>query len=143
MPSALREARERALAIQTLVADRVGASRALDLTPLLQPLDCLLGACDGALGIRTAGEAEQGAQGEETLGVRPPAAGEIRSREDALHLLDLVCGYMERHEPSNPAPLFIRRAQRLIQMNFVEIVKDLMPDSLSQLERLAGELEKP
>jgi hypothetical protein len=30
----------------------------------------------------------------------------------------------------------------LIQMNFVEIVKDLMPDSLSQLERLAGELEK-
>jgi type VI secretion system protein ImpA len=49
---------------------------------------------------------------------------------------------MERHEPSNPAPLFIRRAQRLIQMNFVEIVKDLMPDSLGQLEKLAGEFEK-
>ena len=57
-------------------------------------------------------------------------------------MLDLVCSYLERHEPSNPAPLFIRRAQRLIKKNFVEIVRDLMPDSLSQLERLAGELEK-
>jgi hypothetical protein len=27
-------------------------------------------------------------------------------------------------------------------MNFVEIVKDLMPDSLAQLEKLAGEFEK-
>ncbi|PYN25436.1 MAG: hypothetical protein DMD99_08315 [Candidatus Rokuibacteriota bacterium] len=59
-----------------------------------------------------------------------------------MQMLELVCRYMERHEPSNPAPLFIRRAQRLIQMNFVEIVKDLMPDSLGQLEKLAGEFEK-
>jgi type VI secretion system protein ImpA len=56
-------------------------------------------------------------------------------------MLDLVCAYLERHEPSNPAPLFIRRAQRLMQKNFVEIVRDLMPDSLSSLEKLAGELK--
>jgi type VI secretion system protein ImpA len=49
---------------------------------------------------------------------------------------------MEQHEPSNPAPLLIRRAQRLVQMNFLEIVKDLMPDSLSTIEKLAGEIEK-
>jgi len=140
VPSALREAHDRALAIQTLVADRVGASRAIDLKPLVQPLDCLLEACDTALGTRTgAGAAEQGAQGEPA----PALGGEIRTREDALRMLDLVCSYLERHEPSNPAPLFIRRAQRLIKKNFVEIVKDLMPDSLSQLERLAGEIDKP
>jgi type VI secretion system protein ImpA len=45
---------------------------------------------------------------------------------------------MKLHEPSNPAPLFIRRAQRLMRKDFVEIVKDLIPDSLSNLERLAG-----
>ena len=66
-------------------------------------------------------------------------AGEIRSREDAVRALDLVCRYLERHEPSNPAPLFIRRAQRLMTKNFLEIVKDLLPDSLSNLEQLAGE----
>ena len=138
VPSALREARDRAQAIQTLVADRVGASRSIDLKPLAQPLDCLLEVYDAALGTQTAA-GETRAPGEAAQGLR---GGEIRAREDALRMLDLVCSYLERHEPSNPAPLFIRRAQRLIKKNFVEIVRDLMPDSLSQLERLAGELEK-
>jgi len=140
VPSALREAHDHASAIQTLMADRVGASRAIDLGPLVQPLDALLEVCDVALGTGTA--VAEGAEGEPATGQRPGAGGEIRTREDAMQMLELVCRYMERHEPSNPAPLFIRRAQRLIQMNFVEIVKDLMPDSLGQLEKLAGEFEK-
>ena len=140
VPSALREAHDHASAIQTLMADRVGASRAIDLGPLVQPLDALLEVCDVALGTGTA--VAEGAEGEPATGQRPGAGGEIRTREDAMQMLELVCRYMERHEPSNPAPLFIRRGQRLIQMNFVEIVKDLMPDSLGQLEKLAGEFEK-
>lgn len=142
VPSALREAHDRAAAIQALVTDRVGASRAIDLEPLREPLACLLEACDTALGARTGGP-NGTAEGESAPGGPVGASGEIRSRQDAVQMLEMVCRYMERHEPSNPAPLFIRRAQRLIQMNFVEIVKDLMPDSLSHLERLAGELQKP
>jgi type VI secretion system protein ImpA len=141
VPSALREAHDRATAIQALIAERVGAPRAIDLEPLLQPLGCLVEACETALGARTGG-ANGVAEGEPAQGTHAGAGGDIRSRQDAVQMLELVCKYMERHEPSNPAPLFIRRAQRLIQMNFVEIVKDLMPDSLSQLERLAGEIEK-
>ena len=71
----------------------------------------------------------------------PAVGGQISTREEAVRILDLVCSYLERHEPSNPAPLLIRRAQRLMTKNFVEIVRDLMPDSLSNLERLAGQLE--
>jgi type VI secretion system protein ImpA len=142
VPSALREAHERATAIQALITERVGAARGIDLAPLLEPLGCLLEACETALGARTAG-ANGTAEGESAPAGHPAAAGgDIRSRQDAVQMLELVCKYMERHEPSNPAPLFIRRAQRLIQMNFVEIVKDLMPDSLSHLERLAGEIDK-
>jgi type VI secretion system protein ImpA len=37
--------------------------------------------------------------------------GEVRSREEALHLLDKVCGFLERTEPAGPAPLLIQRAQ--------------------------------
>ena len=140
VPSALREAHDRIAAIQTLVADRVGATRAIDLAPLTQPLDSLLEMCDLVLGTGTV--VGDGTPGESAQGRRPGTGGEIRTREDAMQMLELVCRYMERHEPSNPAPLFIRRAQRLIQMNFVEIVKDLMPDSLGQLEKLAGEFEK-
>ena len=49
------------------------------------------------------------------VGRTPGAPDGIRSRQDAVQMLELVCKYMERHEPSNPAPLFIRRAQRLIR----------------------------
>jgi type VI secretion system protein ImpA len=34
--------------------------------------------------------------------------------------------------------LLIRRAQRLMSKNFIDIVRDLVPDGVSQIERLAG-----
>jgi type VI secretion system protein ImpA len=142
VPTALREARERVHSIQTLVAERVGADRGIDLKPLAQCIESVLEACDAALGTRvpqTATPEAGSAAGQAPSAVRPVIDGEIRTREDAVRVLDLVCSYLERHEPSNPAPLFIRRAQRLMTKNFIEIVKDLMPDSLSNLEKLAGE----
>jgi type VI secretion system protein ImpA len=141
VPTALHEARERVQSIQTLVAERVGADRGIDLKPLAQCIESLVEACDAALGTRATQAGAPQAEGT----ARAPGAeravidGEIHTREDAVRVLDLVCGYLERHEPSNPAPLFIRRAQRLMTKNFIEIVKDLMPDSLSNLEKLAGE----
>jgi type VI secretion system protein ImpA len=141
VPSALREAHERTTAIQALVNERVGGAQGVDLTPLLQPLACLLEACDTALGNRTADG--NGAQAAAEGGARVAGGpGDLRTRADAVQLLEMVCRFMEQHEPSNPAPLLIRRAQRLVQMNFLEIVKDLMPDSLSAIEKLAGEVEK-
>lgn len=144
--NALYQARDHVRGIQTLVTDRVGADRGIDLKPLAQPLDSLIEACDVGLGLQggtaqgDAGKPQEGAAGN--LSPQPGRfliQGEISSREEAVRVLDLVCTYVERHEPSNPAPLFIRRAQRLMTKSFIEIVKDLMPDSLSNLEKLAGE----
>jgi type VI secretion system protein ImpA len=140
VPSTLRDARGHCLAIQTLVADRVGADRGIDLKPLVQSLDSLIDTCDAALGVRSSDTPAPEAE-EDGGGARPSLTGDISTREEALRALDLVCSYFERHEPSHPAPLFIRRAQRLMAKNFIEIVKDLLPDSLSNLERLAGEIE--
>ena len=70
---------------------------------------------------------------DRALDARVVTLGKIRPDQTAFNV---------KHEPSNPAPLFIRRAQRLIKKSFLEIVRDLMPDSLSQLEKLAGDVEK-
>ncbi len=140
VPSAVREAYDRAVAIQTLINERLGAARALDLAPLVQPLGCLVEACEAALGVQS--EAEKDGRAASGDGARPAMTGEIRTRDDAVQVLEMVCSFLERTEPSNPAPLFIRRAQRLIKKSFLEIVRDLMPDSLSQLEKLAGDVEK-
>jgi type VI secretion system protein ImpA len=55
-----------------------------------------------------------------------------------MRALDSVCRYYERIEPGNPAPLLIRRAQRLINKSFIEIIQDLAPDSLGQIRTIAG-----
>ena len=74
----------------------------------------------------------------------PPGAfrggvpGQVGSREDARRALERVCEYLERHEPSNPASLFARRAQRMLDMNFLDIMRELSPDSMNQLETLTG-----
>ena len=68
-----------------------------------------------------------------------PAADRARSatsarREDALRALDRVCDFLGRSEPTNPAPLLIRRAQRLMTMPFMDIIRELAPDSTSRVE---------
>ncbi|MEO6562662.1 MAG: type VI secretion system protein TssA [Nitrosospira sp.] len=68
----------------------------------------------------------------------PTKFGEIHSREDAVRMLEKICEFIERTEPANPAPLFIRRGQRLMTKNFVEIIQDLAPDSLNQIKQIAG-----
>lgn len=67
----------------------------------------------------------------------------LRSRHDALLALESVCRYLERTEPSHPAPLLLRRAQRLMHMNFREIVRDMAPAALPQLDALTGETRQP
>lgn len=64
--------------------------------------------------------------------------GPIASREDAARVLESVCEFLERAEPAHPAPLLIRRAQRLLRKNFLEIVEDLTPGSVSDVRKLGG-----
>ncbi|NDJ56378.1 type VI secretion system protein TssA [Enterobacteriaceae bacterium 4M9] len=64
--------------------------------------------------------------------------GQVQSRADAIHLLEKVKDYFVRYEPSHPAPLMIERLQKVINLNFLQIVSNLAPDGLRQLETLFG-----
>ena len=65
-------------------------------------------------------------------------SGEINSREDVVHVLDKICLYYERCEPSSPIPLLLQRSKRLVSANFMDIVRDLAPEGLAQVENLRG-----
>jgi len=65
-------------------------------------------------------------------------SGDIRSAQEALLALDKVCQYFDRHEPSSPVPLLLRRAQRLVSKNFLEVIKDFCPDGMNQVEMIGG-----
>ena len=64
--------------------------------------------------------------------------GRIDSRADAFKALDRVCEFLERSEPTNPAPLLIRRAQRLMTMPFVDIMREIAPEGIESLNKIAG-----
>lgn len=63
---------------------------------------------------------------------------EITSRAEAQLMLEKVKNYFSRYEPSHPAPLMIDRVQRVIELDFMEIIRDLAPDGVHQLENIFG-----
>jgi type VI secretion system protein ImpA len=94
--------------------------------------------------MATGGEYREQPAGLSSVSSRPSSAmtaspnASIRSAEDAVRMLDLVCSYFEQHEPTNPAPLLLRRAQKLSTMSFYDIVRDLAPDAISSVDLVAG-----
>ncbi len=130
-------------AVQGMVAaldQHLGAGRSPDLKPLLALLRA----------VASAGQQAQGTPAflaAASIGAPDPTAapaaatavpGAINSRDDAIRMLQRVSDWIESNEPTNPAPLFIKRAQRLMTKNFLEIIRDLMPDGVGQIEKLAG-----
>jgi type VI secretion system protein ImpA len=134
----MRAAQAAVVSIEQAVATHVGAASGPDLRALRRVVDGL---------AQAAAQLDGGAVTTESTASDTPtssvavAAGDIRSREDVLRVLDRVCDWVERHEPTNPAPLLIRRAQRLMSKSFIDLVRDLAPDGLTQIERIAGTAE--
>lgn len=65
-------------------------------------------------------------------------SGSVNSRAEAVRAIELVCAYLERHEPTNPAQLFLRRASGLLERNFLELLKELAPNALDDVARIVG-----
>jgi type VI secretion system protein ImpA len=117
---------------------RLASTQGLDFGPLRKLLQWVADAAlraTGAAGLATGA----GAQGPAVAVATGAGAGLfIGSREDAIRALERACEWIERNEPSNPAPLLIRRSQRLMSKNFIDIVRDLIPDGVDQVEKIAG-----
>jgi type VI secretion system protein ImpA len=84
--------------------------------------------------------AEAGAAAAPAVG---PISGSVRSRDDVVMLLDKICGYYERNEPSSPLPLLLARCRKLATLSFIDIVKDMAPGALQQVEVIAGTKTEP
>jgi type VI secretion system protein ImpA len=67
-----------------------------------------------------------------------PLTGEIGSRQQVVEALDKICAYFERHEPTSPVPLLLQRAKRLVNMSFLEIIRDIASSAVDQVDALRG-----
>lgn len=72
---------------------------------------------------------------------QPAQSGRIEGPQDVIRKLDEICDYYARCEPSSPIPLLLRRAQRLVGLSFVDLMKNLAPGGMSELQVISGESE--
>ncbi|MEY4509157.1 MAG: type secretion system protein TssA [Pseudomonadota bacterium] len=172
LSSAIHQAGDDLRWVASFVAEKVGGHFPLNPTPLAAPLgERPTGILDG-LGkvlseyavIPAAAAATESTTGEltppkhevtdevQTMTVvslattrTSPAmqlVGEAQTRDDALQLLEQVCKYYARHEPSSPVPLLLERAKRIATMSFLDLVRDLADKGLPQVEALVGKETK-
>ena len=129
-----------ARSIDSFLTQTVGAARAPDMTAFVAVLSemvkCLAPYLPKAL---TEESIEIGAEASHTpMDQEGADSGMIRSRGDVIRALNRICQYYSTFEPSSPLPFLLRRAQRLVEMDFLQIINELTPEARAQLETIIG-----
>ena len=147
---AATRALDAAVKIDQELTGRVGADRAPDMAGLTACLREIVGIYSTQLSRRgvvaSGGEPDNAPVAGDTVEAGPAAQataavsvpGAVNSREEVVRILDRICEFYARQEPSSPVPVLLQRAKRLVSKDFLEILKDVAPDSVAQFERLSG-----
>lgn len=145
--------RETAEAAATALADVQAISAKFDAEtpgqgPDLDPLIKLLKQASKRLNTElgeTGGEEADSEIVSDAAAAAPPdvargggGSGAINSPNDVLNALDRIMGYYERAEPSSPVPVLLRRAKKLVNADFLTIVKDLAPGGVENVNLIGG-----
>jgi len=143
---AINEAVDTLRAINDDLYDKVGPSQAPDMSALeeaLQQIQTLFAENAPDAGPAAVPEAAVAVGAAPAAAAPPPAPpGEVNTRADVLDALDKICKYYAKHEPSSPLPMLLKRARKLAEMDFVDIIKDMVPDSMPQIQIIGGLAEE-
>ncbi len=124
--------------LMTLAQAQLGDEAAPDLRPLYNLINGVAGLLPSSDAPDADSSAAESIGGSGEPGARRSLAGSVNSREDAIRAIDMICVYLERAEPTNPAPLFLKRARQLIGQNFLQLLKALAPQALSGVADMVG-----
>ncbi len=130
---------EQVRVIDQIFGEHVGTAGP-ELKPLLadaQELKKFLGAQMVRRNPQAAAEASVEG-GEADAAAAAGGSGRINGPQDVVRRIDEICDYYARAEPSSPVPLLLRRAQRLVGMSFPDLMKDLAPGGVSELQVISG-----
>lgn len=122
---------EAARRLQATLDDMVGSVASLDFKPLFQrlkPVADFIAAQQGGDAAQDDETADASAAPLTRETAQRPA-GEMNRQEAKKQILK-ICEFLEKTEPSSPAPIFLRRAVALMDMSFLDIVQELAPESL-------------
>lgn len=142
MADAVHSAVEHVTQIDSMVTDLVGAGNAPDLSELVTVLKEAGKVLNAHLENPETLEEEEDAEGSGAqvagVGGGVPISGSVNNTNDVIRMLDKICDYYLRSEPSSPVPLLLNRAKRLVSKDFMTIMKDLAPGGVSEVASVGG-----
>jgi len=92
-------------------------------------------------GGAAAGAAPAGGGAAAGEGGGPSFSGAVRSRSDVIRALDSVVNYYKEVEPSSPVPFLVKRAIRIVPMDFVQVMNELTPETREKINLLLGAVD--
>ncbi|MDS4031058.1 MAG: type VI secretion system protein TssA [Candidatus Contendobacter sp.] len=141
------EAMARVERIEARLTDQIGVTQAPDLSALTGVLKEIRQALAEQLQRQGAGLADEAPAAEATDmglseggggGGQRLVVGEIASRDEVIRMLDKICEYFNRYEPSSPVPFLLKRARNLVAKDFMAILNDLAPGGTEQVNLIFG-----
>ncbi len=129
-----------------LLAQRGGSEDFGELTSTLQRMEAILrplaepppgsdlegGESDSAATDGSGDPAKAGSGG----GVKGGSG--VGSRDEIVRQLEAICSYYSRCEPSSPVPLILRRVQKMVTMDFVQLMTELDLSDAGKLKAAMG-----
>ena len=126
-------------AIHSLMTERFRADLVVDLATMRGIASSVVAVVPKIVQSEAVAEATSAQKAEVAAEpVRRGGVSSVDTRADALRAIELVCAYLERNEPTNPAQLLLHRAARVIDKNFLQLVKELAPDSMKDVAKIMG-----
>jgi len=132
--------------LESFITEKVGVNRAptfSELRQVLKEINTILvdnfenRRLDISKEVIDSSEGAEGAEQYITVDSSPRKQG-INTNEDVINSLHLICEYYEKNEPSSPIPLLVERVSRLVGKSFMEVMQDLAPNGVEQIEFLSG-----
>lgn len=74
----------------------------------------------------------------------PALSGRVSTREDVVRAIDAIVDYYNAREPGHPVPVLMKRAKHWVNMDFLALLDDLVPDSMPAARQvLVSKLDEP
>jgi len=132
--------------MESFITEKVGVNNAAsfsELSTLLKEISTILNQQLERLGLTedTSDDVETTDSSTEQAAAQPVKAiglPGINNNQDVINALKLIADYYKKNEPSSPIPLLLERVTRLVGKSFMEVLQDMAPKGVEQVEVLRG-----
>lgn len=69
-------------------------------------------------------------------------SGRVQSRDDVIRALEAIADYYRRAEPSHPLQQFTLRARHWVNLDFMDLMREIAPDGMDNARRILNKLDE-